>query len=56
MCNHAIGFCQAIYNLIYIKDTDKQKRVYLTQECSYSSLDILFNYCPFCGESLKVYW
>lgn len=52
MCNHAIGFCRFIDFLIYIKDTDGRKE-YLTDKCSYSSLDIIFDYCPLCGEGLK---
>lgn len=52
MCNHAIGFCQLIDSLIYYKDTDnnKQKKEYLTDKCPYSELDVIFDYCPFCGE------
>lgn len=53
MCNHVIGFCQLIDNLIYIKDPDKLKKEYLTGECDYSGLDLIFDYCPFCGEGLK---
>lgn len=53
MCNHAIGFCQLIDHLLYIEDTDRQKKEYLTEECPCSALDIIFDYCPFCGEGLK---
>lgn len=53
LCDHAIGFCQGIDSLIYIKDSDKYKKEYLTEKCDYSSLDIIFDYCPFCGGGLK---
>lgn len=55
-CDHIIGFCQGIDHLIWKSDVERDPemlKTYLSEECSYRSLDTIFNYCPECGEKLN---
>lgn len=48
VCNHCIGFCQSIDNLVW-KD-DECKEDYLSDKCdTFDTLDVIFKFCPECG-------
>ncbi len=50
-CDHIIGFCHAIDNIFW--ESEKEAIIpYMEDTDSY--LDIMFNYCPLCGNKLKL--
>ena len=54
-CDHIIGFCQGVDHLIFKSDSEETKVQYLSEKCSYFQYnsDVVFNYCPECGEKLN---
>jgi hypothetical protein len=53
-CDHIIGYCRRIDGLIYQSEDYKE---YLTDKCTtFPYDDVIFNYCPECGENSDARW
>lgn len=53
MCNHAIGFCTVLDDLVYYNYPETTKIEFLSEKCPNDNRDLIFNYCPLCGEKIK---